>query len=82
MDWIRILLGMNQNRNCQAVSVVNGIISRRMNVARGCRQGDPISGYLFIMPIEMLALSPKKSNAKAYMTKKGNRQLLDIYADD
>ena len=73
---------MNNNANFQAVTIVNGIISKRLNVARGCRQGDPISGYLFILAIEILELSLKKSKSKAYRTKGGNRQLVDIYADD
>ena len=81
-DWIQILLGMNDDANFQAVTIVNDNISKRLNVARGCRQGDPISDYLFILAIEILALSLKKSKAKAYRTKGGNKQLLDIYADD
>ena len=47
-QWIKILLGMDDNAGFQAVMVVNGNISRRISVDRGCRQGDPISGYLFI----------------------------------
>ena len=67
-EQIRILLGMNDDANFQAVPIVNGNISKRLNVARGCRQGDPISGYLFILAIEILALTLKKSKAKAYRT--------------
>ena len=81
-EWIKILLGMNSNSGFQAVTIVNRNISKRLNVARGFRQGDPISGYLFILAIEILALSLKKSKAKAYRTKDENKQLLDIYADD
>ena len=69
-EGIRILLGTNQNANFKAVTVVNGNISRRINVAQACRQGDPILGYLFKMTIEILDLSLKKSKAKAYRTKK------------
>ena len=81
-DWIKILLGMTEGTNCQAVTVVNGNISRRITVEWGCRQGDPISGYIFILTINILALCLKKLKAKAYRTKKGNWQLLHIYADD
>ena len=81
-DWIRILLGMNDNANFKAITIVNGNISERLNVAQGCRQGDPISGYLFILAIKILALSLKKSKAKAYRRKGGNKLLVDIYADD
>ena len=81
-EWIRILLGMNYNSNFQAVTIVNGNISRRTDVAHGCRQGDPISGYLFILAIKILAPSLKKSKAKADWTKGGNSQLLDMYEDN
>ena len=53
-EWIKILLGMNPNSNFQAVTNVNGKISNRLNVAQGCRQGDPIPGYLFILAIKVL----------------------------
>ena len=42
-DWIRILLGMNDDTNFKAVTIVNGNISERLNVACGCKQGNPIS---------------------------------------
>ena len=81
-DWIKKLLGMNPNSNFLAVTIVNRNISRRIDVAHGGRQGDPISGYLFILAIEILALSLKKSKAKAYRTKGRNGQVLDTYADN
>ena len=50
---------------------------------RGCRQGDPISGYLFILVMEILALLLKKnSSAKPYRTKFGLEHFIDMYADD
>ena len=81
-DWIRTLLEINQGKKFQVVTFGSGNISRRIDVELGCRQGDPILGYLFIKAIEISALSMKKSKAKAYRTNKGNGQLIDIYADD
>ena len=63
-DWIMILLGLNEEANFKAVTIVNGNISERLIVARGCRQGDPISGYLFILAIIILALSLKSQKLK------------------
>ena len=52
--WIRLILGMENDNNFSAVTVVNGNISEPLEKQRGCPQGDPISGYLFIMAIEIL----------------------------
>ena len=57
---------MNEGTNFKAVTVVNGNIWKPFEIRRGCRQGDPISGYLFILVMEILALLLKKvSKAKA-----------------
>ena len=61
VTWIKIILGCNEGTNFKAVTVVNGNISLPFNVKRGCRQGDPISGYLFILVMEILALLLKKA---------------------
>ena len=73
---------MNGGKCFQAVTVVNGNISKPFNVKRGCRQGDPISGYLFILVIEILALMLEKSKLRPYRTKNNVEHLIDIYADD
>ena len=54
--WITIILGMKEGTNFQAVTVVNGNISKPFDVKRGGRQGDLILGYLFILVIEILVL--------------------------
>ena len=33
-----------------------GNISQTFNIKRGCRQGDPIAAYLFILSIEIMAI--------------------------
>ena len=43
--WITILLGMEKGTSFNAVTVINGNISTPFEIQRGCRQGDPISGY-------------------------------------
>ena len=61
LNWIIIILGCNAGTNFKAVTVVNGNISSPFDVKRGCRQGDPISGYLFILVMEILALLLRKN---------------------
>ena len=51
--WITILLGMEEGKNFNAVTVINGNISTPFKIQRGCHQGDPISGYLLILAIEI-----------------------------
>ena len=59
-----------------------GNISERFRVGRSCRQGDPISPYLFIICVEILAIKIRgDSQVKGF--KIGNfEQKLDFYADD
>ena len=60
----------------------SGNISQRFPVKRGCRQGDPISGYLFILYIEVLSIALKSNDSiKAYKLVNALKHLLDQYAD-
>ena len=60
----------------------SGNISEIFAIKWGCRQGDPIFRYLFILRIKILTLAFKNSKAKPYRTKKRNTHLQDQYADD
>ena len=73
---------MEKGKFFNAVTVINGNISTPFEIKRGCRQGDPISGYLFILAIEILALLLKNSKIRPYTTKHGISHLFDNYADD
>ena len=77
MKWINLIL--NDLSSC-----INhcGNITDRFSVGRSCRQGDPISPYLFILCVEILALKIRKE-PKVKGFKLGNyEQKIDIYADD
>ena len=81
--WINIILGnSNETAKFTGVSVVNGYPTDQFKILRGCRQGDPIAGYLFVLCIEILSLTIQNSRTIPYMTKQGNTNLNDTYADD
>ena len=77
IKWINILLN-----NFSCVINLSGNISKKFDIGRGCRQGDPIASYLFIICIEILALKLRMDNSvKGF--KVGNlSHLLEMYADD
>ena len=77
-EWITILL-----KDFEACVKNSGNISKSFPVERGCPQGDPISGYLFILCIEVLSIALKTNDGiKAYKLVNALKHLLDQYADD
>ena len=77
IKWINLIL--NDLSSC-----INhcGNVTERFKVGRSCRQGDPISPYLFILCAEVLALKIRQ-NTKVKGFKIGNwEHKLDMYADD
>ena len=86
--WVSILL-----RDFKAVINHCGNISQGFNIGRGCRQGDPIASYLFILCIEILAHKLRSDvnveGIELHEDREGieNRDndikhLIEIYADD
>ena len=61
-QWIKILLGVDEDTNFSAVTVINGSISKPLSIQQDCCQGDPIAKYLLIMAIEIL--TPMLKNSK------------------
>ena len=77
IDWIKILL------NDQALCVINGeITTKYFKLEKGAQHGDPVSGYLFILCLEILFLIIKSNKNIKGIQMFENTFLYIAYAND
>ena len=60
----------------------NGQYTKWFKLERGCRQGDPISPYLYLICAEVMSLMFRKNDRIKGIKIKGNETLLSLFADD
>ena len=77
ITWIKIL-----NTNIKASVLQSGFLSEQFDIQRGCRQGDPIAPYLFILCAEILALLIKQNTDIKGIIINGEEHKISQYADD
>ena len=68
--------------NIRSTVSVNGSISQWFSIGRGCRQGDPISPYLFIICVEIMGIMIRQNDRIKGISINNNEFKLTQYADD
>lgn len=76
-QWIKVFY-----KDISSAVIQSGYISTFFSVNRGCRQGDPLSPYLFIICAEFLAAKIRKNKAIKGITINNTEFLISQYADD
>jgi len=75
--WIKCIY-----RNTQSCIINNGHISEFFILERGLRQGCPLSPYLFILVVELLAISIRNNNDIKGISINEHECKINQYADD
>ena len=76
INWIRTFYYNSTSRVLQ-----NGFLSESFKLERGCRQGDPLSPYIFIICAEILAILIRNSDNIQGLNINGEEFLISQYAD-
>lgn len=77
IQWVKIL-----NTNFKAAVLQSGFLSDQLCVERGCRQGDPVAPYLFLLCAEILSALIKENNDIKGILIHGKEHKISQYADD
>lgn len=77
IQWIKIL-----NTNFRACILQIGFLSEQFDIQRGCRQGDPVAPYLFIICAEILSILIKQNNDIKGIFVHNKEHIISQYADD
>ena len=77
---ISIIRSLQKNSKSQILQ--NGHLSEIIFLGRGCRQGDPISPYLFVLAVELLGETFRANNEISGISVCGKEQKISQFADD
>ena len=77
IQWVRTFY-----QNISSCILNNGFSIGLFEIQRGVRQGDPLSPYLFIIVLEVLAISIRENNNIQGIIVDGTELKLELFADD
>ena len=77
INWIKLF-----NNDISAYVLQCGFLSRPISIQRGCRQGDPIAPYLFLLAAEVLSCMIKNSKDISGLLIGTNVYKIAQFADD
>lgn len=77
ISWIKLF-----QSGSESCIIQNGFMSDFFKLKRGCRQGDPVSPYVFILCAEILGKMLRTNENVKGININGNDFLLSQYADD
>jgi exonuclease III len=75
--WVKLF----QNKS-ESNIISNGHFSTPFTLERGCRQGDPISPYIFVLCVEILGIAVRQNKQLKGIDLWGEEFTINQYADD
>jgi hypothetical protein len=69
-------------KNTKSTVIVNGRTTPWLDISRGCRQGDPISPYLFVLAVEILAIMIRENKDIKGIVTNNKENKISQFADD
>ena len=77
IKWVKLLYA-----DSTSSVLINGCLTSRFDIKRGCRQGDPLSPYLFLLCAEILGMLVRKSQKIKGIVIENKEYRILQYADD